>query len=135
MGVVAPRRGRGVLDEGLGGHADGGTELPQRTDELGVTGHHRGAVARHAAALGQGAEGEGPLRGDLQDGWWGLAGVDVVVALVREQQDAVPAAVLDHALQVLVGCRYARGVVGVVDPEYPRAFGVYRLGRQQETVL
>src|SRR5215210_3561906 len=29
VGVVVPGHGRGVLDEGLGGHADGGTELPQ----------------------------------------------------------------------------------------------------------
>ena len=42
---------------------------------------------------------------------------------------------LDHSFQVLVRCSCACGVVGVVDPEYPRAFWVYRLGLQQETVL
>src|SRR5215211_5812126 len=135
VGVVIPGRGRGVLHEGLGGHADGGTELPQRGDEELIAGHHGRAVACHAAALGERAEGEGPLRGDLQDGRRGLAGVDVVVALVREEQDVVVAAELDQAFQVLVSRCCACGVVGVVDPEYPRAFGIYCLGLQQETII
>ena len=45
------------------------------------------------------------------------------------------AAELDHALQVFVRCCCARGVVGVVDPQYPRTFGVYRVRVQQEAVL
>ena len=103
-------------------------------DELRVSGHHRRAVAGHAAALGQGAEGERALTGYLEDRGRRITEVEVVVALVGEEKDVVRAAERGNLLQILVRRRRAGRVVGVVDPERPDVLRVQLFHPEQEPV-
>src|SRR5215212_134907 len=63
--VAVPGGYRRVLHEGLGGEADGGPQLLEGGDKFRISCHHRRAVAGHAAALAEGAEGERALAGYL----------------------------------------------------------------------